>query len=299
MKTAVIVARFQTPYLHEGHKNLLDTIFGVHKKIVIVLGVSPLKGGKRNPFDYHVRERMIKSMYPNAIVLPLRDHPVDAVWSENLDKLLNETFHGERMVLYGSRDSFIPYYSGTNEVVELAESSNHNATQIREELSEQVLDSVDFRTGILYAFNAQYPKIYATVDVAVLRNEKKEVLLGKKSTNNKWRMIGGFVDPEDDSYDMAARRELTEECGPIEVGAMQYELSAKIDDWRYRNETDKIISTLFTCEYVYGEPKAQDDIADVAWFTWEEVQKLINEKATTEEHHLLFAHLVQKYSNER
>ncbi|MBC7450210.1 MAG: NUDIX hydrolase, partial [Cytophagales bacterium] len=92
MKTAVIIARFQTPYLHEGHKALFNTIFGAHAKIVVVLGVSPLKGGKRNPFDYHVRERMIKGAYPNAIVLPLRDHPVDAIWSDHLDHLLSDTF---------------------------------------------------------------------------------------------------------------------------------------------------------------------------------------------------------------
>ncbi len=38
--TGVIIARFQTPFLHEGHKALIQSVKENHKKIVIVLGVS-------------------------------------------------------------------------------------------------------------------------------------------------------------------------------------------------------------------------------------------------------------------
>jgi bifunctional NMN adenylyltransferase/nudix hydrolase len=34
------------------------------------------------------------------------------------------------------------------------------------------------------------------------------MLLGKKAINNKWRFIGGFVDPEDERLENAALREL-------------------------------------------------------------------------------------------
>ncbi|HEY0067188.1 MAG TPA: NUDIX hydrolase, partial [Flavisolibacter sp.] len=66
--TAVIIARFQTPYLHEGHQYLVGRIRAAHNKVVIVLGVSPVKGSRRNPFDFYTRERMIKSLYPETVV---------------------------------------------------------------------------------------------------------------------------------------------------------------------------------------------------------------------------------------
>jgi len=48
----VIIARFQTPYLHEGHKAVLQTVTKNHNKTVIVLGISPLRGGRKNPLDF-------------------------------------------------------------------------------------------------------------------------------------------------------------------------------------------------------------------------------------------------------
>lgn len=40
MKTAVIIARFQTPYLHEGHKQLINQVTENHAKLIILLGDS-------------------------------------------------------------------------------------------------------------------------------------------------------------------------------------------------------------------------------------------------------------------
>jgi hypothetical protein len=111
MKTAVIIARFQTPYLHEGHKQLISQVTENHAKLIILLGVSPIMGSRKNPYDYYTREKMIKKDYPNVIVLPVSDHPSDKTWSDNIDHLLRGVFPAEQFCLYGSRDSFIPYYS--------------------------------------------------------------------------------------------------------------------------------------------------------------------------------------------
>src|SRR5688572_15100912 len=144
-ETAVFIARFQTPYLHEGHTHILTAIVSKHNKIIVVLGVAPVKGSKRNPFDFYTRERMIKQVFPQVIVLPLKDHASDKVWSEQLDALLQDTFPQERFILYGSRDSFIPFYHGSLPIKELPEAGPFSATLIREEHSDKVLDSQDFR----------------------------------------------------------------------------------------------------------------------------------------------------------
>jgi bifunctional NMN adenylyltransferase/nudix hydrolase len=295
MKTAVIIARFQTPYLHLGHQQLISKVKETHSKLIILLGVSPLLGSRRNPYDYYTREKMIKKEYPDVIVLPVSDHPSDELWSANIDGLLHSVFHAEDFCLYGSRDSFIPYYTGKFETVELPEHGDYNATELRKQYADKVFDSNDFRAGILYAYYNQYTKVYPTVDIALFRNNKTELLLGKKANSNKWRFVGGFADPEDADYESAAKRELIEECGELEVNEMTYETSKKINDWRYRSEADKIITLLFSCEYFNGTPKPTDDIAELNWFKLEELPSMIAGGHTNPEHLALFDHIITKY----
>lgn len=296
MKTGVIIARFQTPYLHEGHTHLINSIQQKHNKLVVVLGVAPIIGTRKNPYDYHTREKLLKKQYPNIVVLPLSDHPNDSMWSQNLDQLLTSAFPSEKFILYGSRDSFIPYYTGKIETQELPEHGDYNATQLRAMFADLVFDSQDFRAGIIYAYNHQYTKVYPTVDVAVFRNDKTEILLGSKHINNKWRLLGGFSDPEDNNFEEAAKRELLEEAGPIEVGPLSYEMSSKIDDWRYRNEADKIITTVFSCDHIFGTPTGQDDIAEVDWFKVKDLKTMIDAGKITPEHLPLITFLYEKYS---
>lgn len=292
MSTGVIVARFQTPYLHDGHISLISMVNSKHNKCVILLGVSSIKSSNRNPFDYYAREKMIKTSFSDIIILPLNDNPSDEIWSKNLDQLLNDTFTGEEFIIYGSRDSFIPFYSGKSMTVELPEHGDFNATEIRKKYADKVLDSVDFRAGILYAYNNQYAKVFPTVDIAIFSQDKSQILLGRKSNSPKWRLIGGFCDPDDDSYETAALRELKEECGPIEVSKPEYVTSRKIDDWRYRNERDKIITTLFTCKLISGTPSPCDDIVELKWFHFENISSEI----ITSEHLILIEALKDHYS---
>ena len=295
MTIGVIIARFQTPYLHEGHKNLINTVKNNHNKIVIVLGISPVLGSRRNPLDFHTRERMIKKEYNDLVVLPLPNHPIDTQWSANLDKLLSDTFPGAGFKLYGSRDSFIPFYSGKFPTEQLPETGSHSSTILREKISDRVLDSEEFRTGIIYAYSNTYLKVYPTVDIALFRNSKTEILLGRKPIDNKWRLLGGFSDPTDDSYEAAAKRELTEECGEIDTTPMQYEASFRVADWRYMNEADKIITTMFSCDFVSGEPKGSDDIAEVRWFPLRAVNEMVLVKETASEHFPQLSMLIKKY----
>lgn len=227
------------------------------------------------------------------MVLPLSDHPSDEAWSKQLDALLQNTFPQESFVLYGSRDCFIPYYSGRMQVVALPELGEHSATAIRNENSDKVLVSEDFRMGINYAYQNTYSKVYPTVDIAVLKENDTIVLLGKKPNAPQWRFPGGFADPADDNYEAAARRELQEECGDIEINNMQYVGSAKIDDWRYRSEEDKIITLFFKTQWVFGNAKANDDLKELDWFPINELPGMMQNGTIAKEHHVLVQLLLQ------
>jgi bifunctional NMN adenylyltransferase/nudix hydrolase len=74
-----------------------------------------------------------------------------------------------------------------------------------------------------------------------------------------------FRGPTDASLEAAARREVMEEAH-IEISTPVYAGSFLVDDWRYRHEVDKIVSTLFVAEYMYGAIQPDDDIEELRWF---------------------------------
>lgn len=296
MSTAAIIARFQTPVLHEGHKALIEEVLQTHGKLVIVLGISPVLGTTKNPFDYHTREKLIKESYPEVVVLPLHDDPSDLVWSQKLDLLLRETFPHETINLFGSRDSFINYYHGKLTTIELPQHGDFNATALRKMYADKVGSSEDFRAGILYASHNQYPKVFPTVDICVFSKSRDQVLLAQKPNNPLWRFPGGFSDPEDSSFEMAAKRELTEECGAIVTGDWHYEASFKIADWRYKNERDKIITSFFSCTLSTGEATPNDDIVHLDWIAIQDLPQLMASDKTSPEHEPLFKHIIEHYT---
>ncbi len=296
--TAVIIARFQTPFLHDGHRYLIEHIQAQHHKVVVVLGVSPVKGSKLNPYDFYTRERLIKKAYPELLVLPLADHPSDGIWSANLDALLMETFPRETFLLYGGRDSFIPAYSGRLASQELPPHQHYSATALRTENSDRVLDSEDFRLGINYAYHNLYAKVYPTVDVALFKEERTYLLLGRKKGRQEWRLPGGFVDAGDSDFESAAKRELMEECGKVEASPMLYIGSAKVDDWRYRREEDKIITLLFAADLLYGHAVAGDDLAEVEWFEVAGLENMLTRQVIAAGHQPLIQMLLRKINHD-
>jgi len=263
IEIGVIVGRFQVPELPVGQVELIQRVIDNHKRVAIFLGLTPGLVTKKNPLDFITRKEMILKVFPNINILSLPDKANDSDWSLELDKRIREIFPLGEALLYGGRDSFKAVYTGSFETIEIEKIANSSGTKMRKEVSLETKASPDFRAGVIFAVNNQYAKVFPTVDVAIMRGD--EVLLGRKSHQNLFRFIGGFVDPSDDNFEQAAQREAQEETG-LEVGNLQYVGTARIDDWRYRHEIDKIITTLFTADYVAGNATAKDDIAEIKWF---------------------------------
>jgi len=272
MNIGVVIARFQIDDLHEGHKALLNHVLTENNKLVVLLGCCSTKVTTKNPLDFKSRRLMIWSHFPTADVFPVFDNRSNHLWSVAIDVLLNSLYKDDTVTLYGSRDSFIPYYSGTKPVKEYKQEFVLAATERREEISKlDPMSSKAFRSGVIYAAYNRYPICYPTVDVAITNQEKTKVLLGRKKNEALFRFVGGFVDPTDANFEAAATREVIEETG-LEVGPMTYIGSKSIEDWRYKGIADNITTTLFTCEVLFGTPIAQDDIAEVKWFDLDKIK---------------------------
>jgi bifunctional NMN adenylyltransferase/nudix hydrolase len=299
-EVGVIIGRFQTNRLHEGHINLISHVLSNHKKTIILLGVSRVQNTKKNPLDFASRKAMIQKLFPSVMILPIMDQRYNEKWSQDVDNAISLPFGEKRAIIYGSRDSFIPFYSGKNHVIELESSQDHNATNIRAEVAKETLDSSEFRAGVIYSTFNQRPVTYPTVDV-VVHDGKGNILLAKKPNEQYWRFVGGFVDRTDASYEAAAFRELAEETGGnLNVTNARYIASMMVDDWRYRKEESGIMTTLFLMDKSWGSAKASDDIAEVSWVP---IHELSNENGirtkVMEEHRALMRIFIDKVYNEK
>lgn len=288
---AVVVARFQVPYLTEAHRELIQTALNKHPKVLIFLGLSSVRGSINDPLDFQPRKQMIleefpHTQYPNLHVAYIKDMRNDEDWSKQLDGLIRDQLApNDKVVMYGSRDSFIPHYKGSFTTVELEQTRDVSGSELRAQVSQAPQSDRMFRIGAIWATYQRFPTVYSTVDVIVFNPTDRKILLGRKPNEKFYRMVGGFTDPKDNSFEDAAFRELFEETC-LTVQTLGYVGSQKVDDWRYRsNPSEKIITHLYVGTYSHGCAKASDDIAEVRWFNYDGFDPKVN---MVEEHMSLF-----------
>lgn len=262
----VIIGRFQIHELHDAHKEMIDEVLSRHEKVIFFLGVSPTLSTKRNPLDFRSRKVMIEETYnKDMIILPINDKKRDDVWSKQVDEKIREVEPIGSVVLYGSRDSFIPHYKGQFDTIELVPNSIISASQVRIEVSKKVERTKEFRAGVIYGAYNNFATVHSVIDVAIMNGNETEVLLGRKKNERRFRFIGGFADVTDGSYEQTVRREAKEETG-LEIGDIQYVASARVEDWRYRSDPERaIITSFYKAKKIFGREQGNDDIEEVVW----------------------------------
>lgn len=264
----IIVGRFQIHALSEGHVELIQEACDRHYKVIIFLGLSPVRGTTRNPLDFEARKQMILERFPDVSVLYIKDESSNEVWSKSLDDKVTDLLSPtQTAVLYGSRDSFIPFYSGKYPTCELEPTVFTSATEVRNQLRRQVVNSADWRAGACWSAANRYPTVFTTCDVAVFNEDYTKILLGRKKNETQYRLIGGFSDPSSASFEDDARREVREEA-QIEIDNLTYLGSRRVDDWRYEHEVDKITTLLYAATIAEGRPDPADDIVELIWADW-------------------------------
>ena len=276
-EVAVIVGRFQTSHLTNGHRELIDYVLEQkHNLVLIILGKTPMGiPTKRNPLDVDARNRMIEETYlgsdlikdTQVMVTWIEDIPgSDQQWSERLDKVISDVAGNRNVVVYGSRDSFIDHYHGKYNTCEYKQKVFTSASEVRQALGKEIRNSEAWRAGVVWATQNQFDKVLPTVDVAILdkRDGEFNLVLGKKKIYDGYMFIGGFADPTKDiSFEETARREVLEET-KLQLGDdFRYLGSFKVDDYRYRNEIDKIITSFFLVDVLSGNAIASDDIDSI------------------------------------
>lgn len=264
----VIIGRFQVAELHQGHLDYINYVLSKnHDMNIMLLGLAPTKATKRNPLDFDSRRRMIEEMFPGKFTIMYQnDVPDDKDWANSVLKNILPIAGNRDIVIYGGRDNSLKEFPD-NIKIEIYEPNVYlpdNGTEQRISAGKQVKGTKDWRLGCLYATQNRYDSVFPTVDCAIFEDNTYEYMyLAKKEKEKKLRFVGGFADPhKDKSFENTARREATEETD-LEVTTPIYIGSTIIDDWRYKAENDKIITSFFVMNRVFGSPKAQDDIAEL------------------------------------
>lgn len=270
----VIVARFQVAELHEAHRAVIDSVMAAHDKVLLFLGLSPVRGTFNNPLDFEARKQMVLEAYPSLTVLYINDVGDDTRWSERLDSMIQDQLTpSQTAVLYGGRDSFLPKYTGRLPTRELKQERWVSGSELRRnEARSSPKGSADWRRGAIWAASNRFPTTFTTVDVALMSQDGLKLLLAKKRDEPLYRFVGGFSDPRSPSFEADAVREVSEETG-LEIAPPVYIGSMPVDDWRYRGEVDKLKTLLFTADVLFGSPSPGDDLAggELRWFSIEDL----------------------------
>jgi len=277
-EVGVIVGRFQVPALHEVHKELIQKVSDTHPRVLLFIGLAPdsCRCTYNNPLDYAARRAMIQTEFPNIEINYMKDHPDDDEgWSADLDGQIRRLIGpGQRVVLYGGRDSFLPHYKGKYPTIELTASKIVSGKEIRKNVGIKTKNERAFREGVIWAVENTWPSALPTVDVAIIDRTNKCVLVAKRPDGKALQFVGGFASPNSDSYEQDGMREVREETG-CEVGDLVYLGSFKIDDPRYRNERNKIKTTFFAATYIFGSPHPEDDMAggEMHWLKYDQINE--------------------------
>lgn len=282
---AIIVGRFQVHELHIGHQHLIigatshAECASFNKDVLIVIGVSQARANKRDPLPFEARRGMVSSFFNinEDRVVPLQDRGNIRLWSHDLDKLIRQHFGDRPAIIYGSRDSIVDTYVGAYPTHRI---NTVNLSPTGSDLREQLRDTAyvnlhlardpGFRAGYIASIMQRKDIDYGTVDMALMTQNRSHVVLGhKEHDGEKWCFPGGYFSRTegDHSYEDAAKRELLEECGkklvlskPTSIG------TCPIDDWRYRDTGDAIMTHFYLFDLLDGALEAGDDLDGIREF---------------------------------
>ena len=112
----LVCGRFQ--HMHIGHEEVINTGFNFCERILVLVGSAQECHTEKNPFDYYLRETIIKNIYPDEvlckkiIVKPLKDmtndpeHNISTKWGAYVLKHVKEYMSkAPDIMIYGNDEA--------------------------------------------------------------------------------------------------------------------------------------------------------------------------------------------------
>ena len=102
---SVIIGRFQTPHLHEGHQELIRAANNFSENVLVLIGCTAAIGTDKNPLDFETRKKIFENKMLCEIK-PLHDMVSDSDWSDQIDKIIDDLGFKEATI-FGGKDNSI------------------------------------------------------------------------------------------------------------------------------------------------------------------------------------------------
>lgn len=282
MKGILFLDKSQTCHFHD-YEEIFKHMKETYSEYIIVLNDPYYKFSDQNLLPATITKNLFETSFlyyksaPNQIFI-LGDQPNNDLWSNELDEIIQEfeSVDGNEIVFL-NRNYYEKYVSNKY---------NHIFIEFEVEIPEfgfnKIRDIESFFLGLQWADKKTYPAAIPTVDIGLILiiDRKYQLVLGVKKDDPYHHLIGGFVDPTDDSYEDAAVRELSEEVNHYaNKSDLQYLTSEKIHDWRYKNLKHNIITHLYILKYNHNDSaiiarhlKACDDLVDLVITPLDEIK---------------------------
>ena len=108
-----------------------------------------------------------------------------------------------------------------------------------------------------------------SVSVAgVVAREDGKILVIRRRDNGLYQAPGGILEQAETIED-GVTREVLEETG--------YQVAARTMTGVYKNMTSGVVALVFRCDMIGGKPTANDEAAEITWFTLDEVTTKMTE----------------------
>lgn len=280
----VVLAYFQNINLTQYDTNYLMSLKPEKGSMMAVLDVKRGACTAEQPLRPNQRQDILrnkKHIFSGVTEhLHIRDNER---WSMLLDETIDNAKPGDAHVVFYAANSLADKYVGKYTVKRMEDIPG--LTDVTNPVPVKPSTSNDFRQGIMYAEQRAFPLVYSTVDIGLIDETCKYVLLGRKQNEKRWRFPGGFVDPTDNSKEEAWHRELGEEV-PSGVSNfisdVEYVCSTIVPDCRYPGR-DKIMTTMFSAMVMFDKNNLQagDDLVEVGLF---EINDNLYELITDDHH---------------
>lgn len=273
----VIRGRFQVPKLHKGHIFLFEYAFARHDDVLAVLS-DPYISNSADALSIVMQMQMIQSAFPGRKIHFAQSGRIPSsrlMRSRALDEVIERAFPGRDAIIYGSRESIVHSYVGRFATHETETIYGGSGTQIRNAI--EIVDSEDFRKGVIYSAVHRRGVGYPAADVVVTRLDQGKILLiGWEEEGGKLRFPGSFHQQGlDASIEATALRCIAKEVPGIRIIDPRLVASHVIDDYRHKRSQDGTLSTLVSATYVGGEASVGSGIDSVHWIPYTEVLPLL------------------------
>jgi bifunctional NMN adenylyltransferase/nudix hydrolase len=249
--------------MDDEFKSMVRRVKDNHQFTILLLSTNPVPGNREEPLSYVMRRLMIHEAFPELFIAPLMDMASTKKWVSMLEGKIRESFPLMSARIYAAPE-IVAMYKDAGGVLQTTELAGPNVTRLLPEVRLKVINTTDFRKGVIYAANHTYKKVISTVDGAIIRGN--ETLLGRKHNETAWRFMGGFTEVTSESDEEDLSREAMEEMHlKIRPDDWYYLGRVRVLDWRYHNSGDVIRTGFYVTFEFEGTPEAGDDLADVRW----------------------------------